>query len=153
MAKITCTRRIQFCAGHRVMGHENKCANLHGHNWVALITAEADALDSVGRIVDFSVLKERYGRWIDDRWDHGMILRLEDPWALVIENASEAVDPGRSAFRDLKTKLFLMEANPTSENLARFLLDSGVDLMKGTGVTIVKVRLYETENCYSDATL
>ena len=30
--KLTCTRRLQFCAGHRVYGHESKCANVHGHN-------------------------------------------------------------------------------------------------------------------------
>ena len=53
---ITCTRRIQFCAGHRVMGHEGKCRNLHGHNYVVFVTAQADELDSVGRVIDFSVL-------------------------------------------------------------------------------------------------
>lgn len=27
---ITCTRRIQFAAGHRVMRHESKCRVIHG---------------------------------------------------------------------------------------------------------------------------
>jgi len=76
---FTCTRRIQFCAGHRVAGHENKCNNLHGHNYVAFITAQAHNLDNLGRVVDFSVLKDIIGGWIDDNWDHGLILWREDP--------------------------------------------------------------------------
>src|SRR5262249_22784820 len=55
---ITATRRIQFAAGHRVFGHEGKCRYLHGHNFVALVTAAADDLDAVGRVIDFGVLKE-----------------------------------------------------------------------------------------------
>ncbi len=42
---ITATRRVQFCAGHRVHRHESKCRNLHGHNYVAFFTAEAERLD------------------------------------------------------------------------------------------------------------
>ena len=63
---ISCTRRIQFCAGHRVLGHENKCANAHGHNYVAYISARSNDLDKVGRVIDFSVLKEKIGGWIDE---------------------------------------------------------------------------------------
>ena len=74
----TATRRVQFCAGHRVMGHENKCAHLHGHNYVALITARADKLDSVGRVIDFSVIKQRVGGWIEQHWDHGFIIARND---------------------------------------------------------------------------
>ena len=44
---ITATRRIQFAAGHRVFGHEGKCRWLHGHNFVAFLTAAAADLDAV----------------------------------------------------------------------------------------------------------
>lgn len=138
--KLTCTRRLQFCAGHRVVGHENKCANLHGHNWVAYITAEAEQLDEIGRIVDFSVLKARYGDWIDRHWDHGMILFIGDPWLRAIRDTP------------LETKVYEVDFNPTSENLAECLLQMGSTLMDGTAVKITKVVLFETENCSSEAT-
>ena len=48
---ITCTRRLTFCAGHRVLGHESKCAHPHGHNYVVYVTAEAEQLDDVGRVM------------------------------------------------------------------------------------------------------
>jgi len=147
---ITCTRRIQFCAGHRVMGHENKCAHLHGHNYVALITAKGSGdgrLDDIGRVVDFSVLKARLGGWIDGNWDHGFILHADDTagWA-----ALDSFD--RSA--GMTQKAYSMAANPTAENMAdHLLMEVGPEVLDGTGVELVKVRLWETENCYADAEL
>ena len=71
---ITCTRRFQFCAGHRVHRHESKCRNLHGHNYVLFVTVTAPELDSLGRVIDFSIIKGLVGDWIDSKWDHGFIL-------------------------------------------------------------------------------
>lgn len=153
---ITCTRRIQFCAGHRVYGHESKCANAHGHNYVALFEAAGEpvsrltyeggvtnnSLDKLGRIIDFSVLKERIGGWIDANWDHGFIHYSGD---VEMYNAL-ALIPGQ--------KLYSMRDNPTAENMARFLLnDICPRLLEGTGVKITRVTIYETENCKATATL
>lgn len=139
--KVTCTRRIQFCAGHRVMGHENKCRNLHGHNYVVLVEAEAP-LDAIGRVIDFSVLKDRIGGWIDRWWDHGFLL-------------AEADDEVRDAVKAVPlTKVFALPENPTAENMARFLLNvvAPAELL-GTGVTVTSVVVWETENCYAEARL
>ena len=74
----TITRRLEFDAGHRVFGHESKCATLHGHRYVVEVTAQAAKLDSVGRVIDFSVLKERIGAWLDEKWDHNVIVFEQD---------------------------------------------------------------------------
>lgn len=142
----TCTRRFHFCYGHRVWGHENKCSNLHGHGGIVFITAEADSLDSVGRVVDFSVIKERYGDWIESNWDHGMLLHKDDVEAIqAVSNVSNSLNQC--------SKLFLLDVNPTAENMAQLLLSLGSDLMKNTGVRISKVVVWETENCYAEATI
>lgn len=139
---ITCTRRIQFCAGHRVMGHEGKCRNLHGHNYVVFVTAQADELDSVGRVIDFSVLKEKVGGWIDEHWDHGFVLWHEDYEAI----AAVTYSPDQ--------KVAFMPTNPTAENMADYLLRNACPIvLKGTGVVVTKVVVWETENCYAEATL
>lgn len=31
MGRFSCTRRLEFDAGHRVPLHESKCKNPHGH--------------------------------------------------------------------------------------------------------------------------
>ena len=150
MNLITATRRVQFCAGHRVLNHESKCAHLHGHNYVALFTASAD-LDEIGRVIDFSVLKKALGGWIDRHWDHGFVLFEKDAEAIGL---LEAFDPGAGLgkFNVGGQKLFLLPTNPTAENLAAYLLKVVCpDRLEGTGVVVVKVRIWETENCYAEA--
>lgn len=141
-ARIEISRRIQFCAGHRVLGHENKCAGLHGHNYTAIFHATADQLDPLGRVIDFSVLKEKMGRWIDDNWDHAMVLYAEDTEAL-------------EAIRDLSSqRIYTLPHNPTAENMALYLLEEICPrLMRGTGVTIGRVTLQETPNCTAEVAL
>jgi 6-pyruvoyltetrahydropterin/6-carboxytetrahydropterin synthase len=143
MRQITATRRVQFCAGHRIPQHESKCRNLHGHNYVALLTAVGvdKNLDELGRVVDFSVLKDCLGGWVDQNWDHGFVLSVADMQGRA---ALEAFGP--------EQKLYLLDRIPTAENMARHLLDVvGPDVLRGTGVRLVKVVLWETENCYAEA--
>lgn len=142
MSLITCTRRIQFCAGHRVLGHEGHCANLHGHNYVAFITAEAEQLDNVGRVVDFSVLKQHVGGWIDREWDHGFIANRYDEQAVAAVTATQP------------HKLYLLPDNPTAENLADYLLTVVCPkVLAGLDITVTSVTIHETENCYATAAL
>lgn len=138
----TAVRRIQFCAGHRVWKHEHRCANLHGHNYVAFVHAEAEHLDALGRVIDFSVLKEKIGGWIDVNWDHGFICHRDDVEAM---QAMKAIP---------SQKVFAMEANPTAEHLADYLLRVvGPAQLNGSGVRLVRVVLWETENCYAEVSL
>ena len=63
---ITCTRRIEFDAAHRILNHESKCKMLHGHRYVLEAEFTAKKLDKLGRIIDFGVIREVLGTWIDD---------------------------------------------------------------------------------------
>lgn len=138
--EFTCTRRIQFCAGHRVFKHESKCNNLHGHNYVAFITAKmvgGKALDELGRVIDFAVIKQLVGGWIDEKWDHGFIVSEDD---MDVRQLLEAM-PGQ--------KVYVMPCNPTAENMAAYLLGKANELLPTT-VAVTKVRLWETENCYAE---
>ncbi len=48
-------------------------------------------------------------------------------------------------------KLFLLDTNPTAENMARFILkDLAPRLLEGSGVKLTKVVLWETENCFAE---
>ena len=141
----TATRRLQFCAGHRVHKHESKCRNLHGHNYVVFLTAASeteDPLDELGRVIDFGVLKEKFGAWIDEHWDHGFIVSKKDREAIyAVTNIEEQ-------------KVYFLDDNPTAENMAEHLLLSvGPEVLEGTGVKLVKVELWETENCVATAEL
>ncbi len=138
----TCSRRLEFDAAHRVMRHESKCRHLHGHRYVAEITAAGDHLDAIGRVVDFGVIKEVVGAWIDDHWDHGTILNRDD------RELAEFVDARG-------WRLYTIDGNPTAEILAAELLTIANGLLRdaAAGVEVVHVRLYETPNCWADCAL
>jgi len=141
--RISCTRKIHFCSGHRVFKHESKCATMHGHNYNAFITAEADSLDGIGRVIDFSVLKEKIGGWIDEFWDHNFLAFKDD---------TEVVELLYKAPR--KKEPYICGFNPTAENMAEFLLNAVCPLvLKGTNVTVTKIVLWETDNCFAEASL
>lgn len=140
---ISCTRIIGFDAGHRVFGHESKCANLHGHRYAVQVTATPETdLDSIGRVVDFSVIKERVGTWIDENWDHTCILYSKD---------TEAI---KSVSSLNEKPVYVADWNPTAEKMASFLLnDLCPKVLKGTGVKVTAVVVWETPNCFAEASL
>ena len=55
--RINAVRHHDICMGHRVVGHEGKCKNLHGHNYRFTFYCESEELDSIGRVIDFSCIK------------------------------------------------------------------------------------------------
>ena len=145
---ITAERYHDFSYGHRVFGHENKCAHLHGHNGRVHFTikgAETEenqtGLDKVGRILDFSVIKEKLCVWLEENWDHKMLIWSRDPWA--------------DALYQLDRKgLVEVPFNPTAENMAQYLLTVvGPKQLLGTGCTLVKVTVEETRKCAATSEL
>jgi 6-pyruvoyltetrahydropterin/6-carboxytetrahydropterin synthase len=137
---VTCTRRIEFDAAHRVMGHEGKCKNLHGHRYAIEASFAAKQLDTLGRVVDFGIIKEVLGRWVDENWDHTTILYDKD----------QAL--GKAITTETGQKIFYLSSNPTAENMADYILhDVCSRLFAPYPVTCIGIRLYETPNCYAEA--
>ncbi len=133
---IICTRRIEFDAAHRVMEHESKCKHLHGHRYVIEASFSASSLDSLGRVVDFGVVRERLGKWVDDNWDHTTILFDKD------KELGEAINS------ITKQRIYYLPYNPTAENMAAYLLEKVCPLLfADMEITCVNIRLWETPNC------
>jgi 6-pyruvoyltetrahydropterin/6-carboxytetrahydropterin synthase len=141
--KTQAVRKIQFCAGHRIYGHESKCKNMHGHNFIAFFHAEAvDGLDEIGRVIDFNVLKTKIGGWIEDNWDHSFIFWVNDE---IVKSALAQIG---------EAKMYPLPANPTVENMAAYLLTKICPaVLKDINVKVTKIVLWETENCYAEVSL
>lgn len=136
---IKATRFHDFCAGHRVLGHENKCAHLHGHNYRIHFTVEG-CRDSVGRVLDFSVIKSILCDWLEVNWDHRFLVFKEDPWA------SHLVAVDRATI--------ITDFNPTAENMAEYLLNTiAPPLLEPYGVILTEVVIEETRKCSASAAL
>ena len=125
------TREIDFCYGHRLLNYDGKCKYLHGHNGRAVISVESPKLDARGMVFDFSDIKRVVSQWIDDNLDHRMILRRDDPARTVLEQLGEP--------------MYLIDANPTAENIAKLIFDYA----KSQGFPIVECRLWETPRCFA----
>lgn len=125
------TREISFCYGHRLLDYDGKCRHLHGHNGKAVITLATDALDALGMVVDFSRLKRVVGGWIDEQLDHKMLLHKDDPILHFLQQQGEPV--------------FVLDVNPTAENIARLIFDYTAE----QGFPVVEVKLWETDSCFA----
>lgn len=144
MIRLTAYRYHDISFGHRVHGHENKCSGLHGHNYRVHFYAAAPKLDSLGRVIDFSVLKSKLCMWLEDNWDHKFLLWNKDPLLDVLRGVprldgtiSEAVDA-----------IVAVPFNPTAENIADHLLRViGPQQLSNSEVALYRVGVDETRKC------
>ena len=134
---ITCTRRLEFDAAHRVLGHGGRCRFLHGHRYSVEVTCVASELDNLDMIIDFSCIKGIIGKWIDSNFDHNILLNPEDPQLRHIINTEE------------QHPYVMTCGNPTAENIARELYDKTHTLLP-SAIKITKIRVHETPNCYAE---
>jgi 6-pyruvoyltetrahydropterin/6-carboxytetrahydropterin synthase len=150
------TRYHDFSAGHRVVGHENKCKTLHGHNYRVHFTVRPDeTLDNLGRVIDFGVIKSLLCEWLEVHWDHMMILWEADPIAAITEGlqlhdvtASMPTAMLEEAEYLVKDSIVLVPFNPTAENMAAHLVNVvGPRVLEGSGVHLHSVKLDETRKC------
>lgn len=142
----TAERYHDISTGHRVVGHENKCRYLHGHNYRVHFVCEAQ-LDRIGRVIDFSVIKEKLCMWLEDNWDHKFLAWEHDP---LMRAMHLSCTPGGKADEVAlcDESIVYVPFNPTAENMAEHLVKViGPQQLKGTGVTLVSVRIEETRKC------
>lgn len=135
--KIKGHRYHDFSYGHRVVGHENKCSYLHGHNCRVYFYVEGDKnqLDTIGRTLDFGVIKSLLCEWLEDNWDHKFLVYQEDP---LLESLKQ-VDPD---------SIVVVPFNPTAEEMAQYLIEKiAPKQLEDTGCKLTSVTVMETRKC------
>ena len=132
---ITAERYHDISCGHRVVGHEGKCQFLHGHNYRIHFTVEATELDSIGRVVDFSVIISALCAWLEENFDHKFLIWDKDPMLVALQEVSAE-------------SLVIVPFNPTAENIARYLVDIiGPQRLNLDGVRLISCKVEETAKC------
>jgi 6-pyruvoyltetrahydropterin/6-carboxytetrahydropterin synthase len=130
------TKRIDFCYGHRLLDYDGICKHPHGHNAVAEIEVRTESLDLRDMVCDFSDIKRVVKGWIDRELDHKMILRRDDP----------LLEP----LRELGEPVFVVDHNPTVEQIAKLIFDQANE----QGFSVVRVTVWETPtSCATYGTL
>lgn len=99
-----------FDAAHQLVGHAGPCENLHGHTWKVQMHVSGGKLNKLGMVKDFKELK------------------------LLLQSAVSKLD-----HTNLNSIGYFKTANPTSENVAKYIFDQ---LSKKADV--VKVTVFES---------
>ena len=105
-----------FSSAHQLRGYRGKCENLHGHNYKIEIYARGNELNNIGLLVDFVELKQAADDLVT-YLDHKNLNELEP---------------------------FVVDQNPSAENVARFVLEKLAAKINDERVQIYKVRCFET---------
>ncbi|NCJ07441.1 6-carboxytetrahydropterin synthase [Synechococcales cyanobacterium C] len=114
-----------------------KCRSIHGHRWMITLMLRSEKLDDQGMVVEFGHLKRIWRSWLDAHLDHALMLNQADPMAAAIRE----IEPG--------SRLFLMSADPTTENIAQLLYEQAQLIVTAldcpSPVQVVGVRVEETQ--------
>ena len=112
------TVKTGFSAAHQLRLYDGKYENLHGHNWTAQVTVEADELDRIGVGIDFVKLK-----------------------AMVEKKLSEL------DYHNINEVPPFDEQNPSAENIARWLFLKLKVEVNSNSTRVKRVEIYEMEGC------
>lgn len=134
---IICTRKIEFDSAHRLINHEGKCKLIHGHRYVLEASFASTKLDEIGRVIDFSIIKDLLGSWINQNFDHNTILSIKD------KKLGDEIE------KITNQKIYYLADNPTAENIAKHLLEEICPkILIDQHVQCIAIKLYETPNCF-----
>lgn len=122
----TITKEVYFCYGHRLMNHQGKCKNLHGHSVKASISISQEYLDDQGMVCDFSDIKSCVNSYIDEHLDHNFIVHKDDPIIPVLKIQNE--------------RFLAINEHPTAEVLSKMIYQH----LKQQGLNVTEVVLWET---------
>ena len=107
----------QLAAAHQLRDFEGQCENLHGHNWKIEVYVTGHALEENGILLDFRVVKQATQKVLQGL-DHKFLNEL-------------------APFK---------EANPSSENIARYIFESLAKDLNNSKVRVSRVSAWESDS-------
>jgi len=125
---------VHFESAHRQYGDTSKCGYLHGHNWKADIEIDSNRVNGIGYVVDFKNIKDA----IRDRFDHKVVLNMNDPLADMLIGEAQHVE--------------VIHGNPTCEVLAKIIKEQIYEMLSASvSYDKITVTLWENGDCYARA--
>jgi 6-pyruvoyltetrahydropterin/6-carboxytetrahydropterin synthase len=95
------------------------------------VDIESDRLDQNGMVMDFADIRDKVKGWVDEHLDHKMLLCKQDPAVQLLQG--------------LKEPCYVMDENPTAENIAKVIFHE----MRKMGLQLGEIRLWETPSSYA----
>jgi 6-pyruvoyltetrahydropterin/6-carboxytetrahydropterin synthase len=108
--------KTDFAAAHCLREVGGKCESLHGHNFTVEVAVESEALDELGMVIDFRILKTK------------------------TQAVLQALD-----HRYLNELPLFKGKNPSSENLASYIFEELARQIDQQGYWVSWVAVWESE--------
>lgn len=160
------TRVIEIDAAHRVPSHRSKCRNVHGHRYkieLSVVGSLAESGAEQGMVMDFGFMKELLESYIEEMFDHVLILWSKDPLldALALDEVDmqeikkcrEEQTPAPIQVDGICGKITVVSQIPTAENLAALwfaTLESPISVVSSGRAYIHAIRVWETGKSFVD---
>lgn len=110
--------RAEFSSAHNLRGYKGKCEELHGHNWKVEAVIEKSHLDKSGLALDFHEIKD------------------------ILQETLQELD-----HKYLNELAYFKKANPTSENLAKYIYGKISLLLNKNICRLKEVTVWESDSC------
>lgn len=127
---MTISKEFKFDSAHMLSNYVGKCANLHGHTYIGVITLTGDMDFDTDMLVDYNDIKQCI-----DKFDHAIIFSPKH-----IRSAAE-----EALFKwacEYNMRMIELNSKCTAENIAQWIAD---DIYSSySNVKKVVVELHET---------
>lgn len=138
MNRVRVCKVFTFDAAHQLIGHNGKCANVHGHTYrlEAVLFAEPQGPEDPsndGFVMDFADLKAMVNQTIVEPLDH----------AFIAEGSESIVQ----ALQSTSSKVAVLGFRSTAENLAMYMCHT----LRVQGLPVESVKLWETPTSWAEA--
>jgi len=122
-------KEIYVNMAHRILNYKGKCENVHGHDMRVQVWISGEKDKDTGLLSDFKEIED-----IVNDFDHSIALNKKD----------ELVP-------HIKTKLILIDGEPTCENISELLFTNLESLnKKNPSLEVEKVRVWENPRSYAE---
>ena len=142
MALLAVKHNIEVA--HRLYDNKGKCEQIHGHSmWVTLsLTGTVNEKGFMDGI-EFGMLKKEFRHYLDDNFDHRLLLNAADPFAGPIYRIEEANDDSGIRYKkqEFLPGLVATLGDPTTENIAKWIYQGVRSVI---GLTPHSVEVWET---------
>ena len=140
-------KTFEMETAHMLSKHPDRCRHMHGHSRRVEVVLSATELDSNDMVCDFKALKLAVYDFLDS-FDHALCVNSRDPLLKAYDHIPDA-------------RIIIFEdIDPTSEVMAKRIFDYIKAALKmedvwggyqiGRGVTLERVRLWETRTAWAE---
>lgn len=136
----TATKEFRFEAGHCLDKHPGKCANLHGHNYVVLVTLGAEQLNEMDMVEDFYKIST-FAKPFFEAFDHAFIYNTNASSSFEHEIAEVCLKYDH--------KVIKLPFRATAENMAKYFYNSLNQMAGNQPFKITKITVYETASSFA----